>query len=150
MLLSEKKFASGLPWFTSYFLKIGLEHSYDERFEDTTRVSRDEWETLIPAATTWLLIAGRTIYEHCQEDDLYDGWEKGTWNLQRWNLWKQQLGTFGEGEDFNDECRGLALQTVKKMAAVEAEYKAGPPPLATWWPIDALEDELRSSTFPVQ
>jgi hypothetical protein len=150
VLLSKNKFASGLPWFTSYFLKIGLEHSYDEKFEGITRLSREEWETLIPAATTWLLIAGKTIYEHCHEDDLYDGWEKGTWDMQRWNLWKQQLGTFGKGEDFNDECRRLALQTLKKMAEVEAGHQPGPPPLETWWPVDASEDTLRSSNFPVE
>lgn len=148
-MLSRNKFASGLPVYASYYLTIGLEHSYDEKSEDIVRVDRDEWETLIPIATAWLLIAGKTVYEHCQDNDLYDGWEKGSWNLQRWNLWKKQLGQFAEREDFNDECRGLALQTFKKMAEVEAEPQAEPLPLETCWPVDDFEDELRSSNFPV-
>jgi hypothetical protein len=150
MLLIKNTWASYLPVYTSSFLKIGLEHSYDENSDDIARVDRDEWETLVPVATTWLLIAGKAIYERCQEDDLYDGWQKGTWNLQRWELWKQQLEQFAERKDFDDECRRLASQTVKKMAEVEAEYQAGPPPSETWWPVDDIEHELRSSTFPVE
>ena len=132
MLLSRNKFTSDLPCAALQALRIGLEHSYDSNSRDIagvylkeweTRaivgVGREEWETLVPATTTWLSIAGKTIYEHCQEDNLYDGWEFGTWSLQRWNLWKEQLGRFAKREDFTDECRALAAQTVRKMAEVE-------------------------------
>lgn len=136
----------------SCFLKVGLEHPWDANSEYTARVDRDEWKTLIPMATTWLLIAGKAIYEHChcRKEDLYGGWQKGTWNLQRWNLWKQQLETFAKRGDFDDECRGLASQTVRKMVEVEAEYEPEPLSSETWWPTDAMEHELKSSDFPVE
>lgn len=152
ILLSRNKFASALPPQTSYYLQKGLEHSWDENPEVTARVDRDEWETLIPVATTWLSIAGKAIYEHChcQKEDLYGGWQRATWNLQRWNMWKQQLEKFAKRKDFNDECRDLASQTVKKMAEFEAGYQPESPSSETWWPTDAMEHELRSSNFPVE
>jgi len=143
MLLSKNEFASGLPFYTSCLLKVGLEHFWDEKSEDIVRVGGDEWEVLIPVATTWLLISGKAIYEHCLEDDLYDGWERDTWDLQRWNLWKQQLEHFGKRDDFSAECRSLASQTVTKMAEVEVEHQAGPPSSETWWSVDAMQHELR-------
>lgn len=152
ILLSRNKFASALPLQTSYYLQIGLDHAWDGSLDKIAWGNHDQWETLIPVATTWLLIAGKTIYEHChcQKEDLYDGWEMGTWNLQRWDLWKLQLKTFAKRADFNDECRGLASQTVQKMAAFEAEYQPGPPSSETWWPTEAIEHELRSCDFPVE
>lgn len=149
VLLRQNKFASGLPLYTSYLLKIGLEHSFDGNSEDVARVDCEEWETLVPAATTGLSIAGKAIYEHCQKNDLYDRWEKGTRNLQRWNLWKQQLERFVEREDFSDECRSLASQTTKRMAEVEAENQAEPLSSEMWWPVNDMDHELRSSNFPV-
>lgn len=109
ILLSRNKFAYALPIEMSCFLKVGLEHSWDANSEYTARVDRDEWKTLIPVATTWLLIAGKAIYEHChcRKEDLYGGWQKGTWNLQRWNLWKQQLETFAKRGDFDDDAEAL-------------------------------------------
>ena len=133
----------------SCFLKVGLEHSWDANSEYKARVDRDEWKTLIPVATTWLLIAGKAIYEHChcRKEVLYGGWQKGTWNLQRWNMWKQQLEAFAKRGDFDDECRGLASQTVEKMAVIEAEYQPESLSSETWWPTDAVEHELRSSDY---
>lgn len=149
MLLSKNEFASGLPFYTSCFLGAGLEHSWDENSEDIARVGGGEWEVLLPVATTWLLISGKAIYEHCLEESLYDGWETDTWDLQRWNLWKQQLEQFAERDDFNAECRSLTSQTVKKMVEVEVEHRAEPPSSETWCPVDAMEHELKSSNFPV-
>ncbi|GAB7325712.1 hypothetical protein MBLNU13_g09679t1 [Cladosporium sp. NU13] len=115
----------------------------------SARVGGGEWEVLLPVATTWLLISGKAIYEHCLEESLYDGWETDTWDLQRWNLWKQQLEQFAERDDFNAECRSLTSQTVKKMVEVEVEHRAEPPSSETWCPVDAMEHELKSSNFPV-
>lgn len=124
ILLSRGKFASKFPLEASYMLTTGLEHSYDKDFDDEVRVGRIEWSTLIPIATTWLLVAGKVIYEHCLGGDLYDGWELGSWNIQRWDLWKKQLGDFEAREDFNDECRDLASQTTRKMVEIEAGNQA--------------------------
>jgi hypothetical protein len=129
MLLSKNKFASALPLEASNMLAIGLEHCYDGESDEAALVGRDEWQILVPVATTWLSVAGKTIYEHCQDEDLYDGWERGTWNLKPWDLWKEQLGELAKREDFNKHCRELATQTVRKMAEIEA---APPEPPLAW------------------
>jgi hypothetical protein len=82
MLLSQNFFASTLPLHASYILQIGIEHSYDKHSNEVAGVDCDEWRALVPVATTWLSIAGKTIYKHCLDEDLYDGWEMGTWNMQ--------------------------------------------------------------------
>jgi hypothetical protein len=91
----------------------------------------EDWILYLPLATDWLLTAGQTIYAHCVEDDTDDGWDRGTWNTQKWEYWKMQLAAFAKRDDFNEECRDLAAQTVRKMAEVEAEYKP-PGPNEGW------------------
>jgi hypothetical protein len=66
MLLGRNRFASALPLEASNLLLVGLEHWYDGKSDEAAaRVGRDEWQILVPIATTWLLTAGKTIYEHC-------------------------------------------------------------------------------------
>jgi hypothetical protein len=121
-LLQKGSFAIALPLEANCCLYLGLEHSYNK--ETINRVDVDESPLLIPAATTWLLVAGEKIYEHCFGDDTSNGWNRGTWSPQRWELWKKHLMSFAEREDFNDQCHELAEQTVKKMAEIEAAHQA--------------------------
>ena len=119
-LLQKGIFAFALPLEATCCLKLGLEYSYNDELSDGPEA--DEFPLLIPAATTWLLFAGETIYEHCSSGDTSNGWDRGLWNLQRWDLWKRQLTSFAKREDFNEECRELAEQTVKKMAEIENAF----------------------------
>lgn len=121
-LLQKGSFAIALPLEANCCLYLGLEHSYNR--ETVNRLDVDESLLLIPAATTWLLFAGETIYEHCFGDDTSDGWDRGKWNPQRWEIWKKQLTSFVERKDFNDQCREFAGQTVKKMAEIEEGHQA--------------------------
>jgi hypothetical protein len=91
-----------------------------------------EWQVLLPVTAIWLIVAGRAIYSHCLNDEVEDlradietqaRWGGGSWTMQRWTLWKTQLEKFAKREDFNDECRAVAMQTVQKMVEVEAGYK---------------------------
>lgn len=89
-----------------------------------------EWRLLIPAAATWLLVAGRTIYEHCldsqspmlgENDRSREEWVEGQFSLQRWSCWKERLRTFTERRDFSDECREYSAHTVAEMNEIEME-----------------------------
>lgn len=130
MLLEQGEFIGGLPIYASDFLKIGVEQNYDEKPGLSAKAY--EWQVLLPAAATWLIIAGRTIYSHCLNDEVEDlqadvetqaGWGGGSWTMQRWTLWKAHLQKFAKREDFNDECRAVAMQAVQKMAEVEARHE---------------------------
>lgn len=122
VLLERGECAFVLPLEASITLQMGLEHSYDEGSYEVGRVEADDAPILIPAAAIWLLIAGRTIYDHCLGDETDDGWHMGTWDRQRWERWKTQLGEFAESDDFNEECRDVAAQAVAKMLEIEMEH----------------------------
>jgi hypothetical protein len=120
-LLQKGSFAFALPLEASCSLRAGLEYSYDkDPFEGP---HADDAVLLIPAATTWLFFAGETIYEHCCGGDTSNGWIRGPWNLERWNLWKRQLTDFAAREDFSEECRELAEKTVKHMVEIEGGHQ---------------------------
>ena len=120
-LFQKGSFAFALPFEASCCLKFGLEYSYGKDAESGP--GAEEAKLLIPAATTWLLFAGETIYEHCSSGDTSNGWIRGTWNRGRWELWKRQLMIFAERGNFSEECRELAEQTVKKMVEVEERHQ---------------------------
>ena len=129
VLLERGEFFGGLPRYASDFLRMGIEQDYDDRSELSAKAY--EYEVLIPAAATWLTIAGKAIYSHCLNDEVEDlqadvqaqaGWGGGSWTMQRWDLWKAQLEGFSRRDDFNDECRAIATQALQKMLEAEAGH----------------------------
>lgn len=88
-LLQKGISAVALPLEATCCLQLGLEYPYNKNASEGPNA--DEFPLLIPAATTWLLIAGEMIYEHCSSGDTSNGWDRGSSNLQRWELWKKQL-----------------------------------------------------------
>ena len=130
MLLEQGEFMGGLPRYASDFLKMGLEQDHDEKA--ALSVKAYEWQVLLPVTAIWLIVAGRAIYSHCLNDEVEDlradietqaRWGGGSWTMQRWTLWKTQLEKFAKREDFNDECRAVAMQTVQKMVEVEERHQ---------------------------
>jgi hypothetical protein len=119
--LKRGEFASAFPTDASFILHMALEHSYDEHSNYLAQVDEDEWEALLPLAGAWLPIAGEAIYSHCVGDDESNGW--GKWDVQRWEGWKKQLEKIAKRDSFNEECRGLAAQTLKKMINIEAGHQ---------------------------
>lgn len=111
-----------LPVEACCLLKRSLEHSYDKDSHWLAHVDADEWPILIPAAATWLSIAGKTIYNHCLRGETADGWDRGIWTIEKWEKWKKQLEGFAKRNEFDDECRTLAAQTARKMAEIEKEH----------------------------
>lgn len=118
-MLQRGKFAVALPVEANCLLKMSLEHSWDHDSQRLAFVDDDEWPILIPAAATWISVAGKTIYTHCLGSDTADGWDRGIWTMDKWENWKKQLEGFAERSDFDDECRTLAAQAARKMAEIE-------------------------------
>lgn len=106
-----------LPSQADHFLEDGIESSYS----DEHVVKSKEWRVLIPASTSWILIAGKTIYKMCLDDQhaSQKSHSKRPWNKARWELWKEQLRKFENRDDFDDECRGYASRALAKMVHVE-------------------------------
>jgi hypothetical protein len=111
-----------LTWFSKIddFLMDGIESFHnDEHF-----VKAQEWKVLLPVATAWIIIAGKTIYKTCLEEhgaslNLHS---KRVWNIPRWELWKAQLRVSESKHDFNEECRGCATRALAKMVEVEKGF----------------------------
>ena len=129
MLLERGVFTTGLPRKASDALKLGLEQAYDE--ENDRNMKPFEAQVLVPAAATWLLVAGKTIYNHCLNGEIEqygadiktcEGWGGGTWTRARWEYWAEQLQEFAGRDDMNDECRAIAAQAVAKMAEIEMQH----------------------------
>lgn len=128
-MLDRDFFTCGLPPQASDMLQLALEE-HDGAMEDS-KMRPHEWRVLIPAAATWLIEAGRTIYAHCLRNENEDrqasaevrmGWRGRTWSRQRWACWKIQLQKFGEREDINHECRNLAAQAIRTMKGIDSLY----------------------------
>jgi hypothetical protein len=110
-----------LTWFSTIddSLWMGVESSYNDKHF----VKAQEWKVLLPAATAWITIAGKTIYKTCLEDhgaglDLHS---QRVWDRARWELWKEQLRGFENRLDFDQKCRGCATRALAKIVKVEEE-----------------------------
>jgi len=108
---------------------MGIEQDYDDKTDLSAKPY--EWKVLLPAAATWLTIAGRAIYSHCLADEVEDlqavaetqgGWGGGSWTMQRWTLWKAQLEQFAGRDDFDNERRAVAMQAARKMLEAEVGH----------------------------
>lgn len=129
MLLEKNVFTVGLPREASDALMRGIEKLYTDESDDVNPVVA---QVLLPATTTWLLVAGRVIYSHCLNNEVLrhgadlktrQGWGGGTWTIQRWEAWQERLQEFTERGDLNGECRDMVLRTLRKMAEIETEHE---------------------------
>lgn len=140
-LLERGDFISGLPMQVSDCLSMGIEQDYNDKKD--VNMKPLEWQVLLPTASTWLIIAGKVIYDHCLNNEVEDpgadaetqtGWGGGTWTVQRWGFWKAQLGAFAERKDMDDECRGFAARAVQRMTEVESGRQSRQPaPCSFCW-----------------
>lgn len=128
MLLEKNAFTTNLPMKASDALKRGIKNLHTQ---ESDHINSVEAQVLLPATATWLLVAGSVIYSHCLNNEIErygadlqtrQGWGGGTWTLQRWEAWQERLHEFTECEYLHEECRDIALKTLKKMAEIEAEH----------------------------
>jgi hypothetical protein len=70
-----------LPAQVDLFLEGGIESSHnDEHF-----VKSQEWKVLLPVSTAWIMIAGKTVYKLCLDDQgaSLNPYNKRVWNKPR-------------------------------------------------------------------
>lgn len=100
-----------------HFLEDEIESSHN----DEHPVKLQAWKVLLPVSVTWLIIAGKTIYRMCLDDqDASKNLHSNrVWDKPKWELWQEQLQKFEHRGDFDEECRGYATRALAKMAEVE-------------------------------
>jgi hypothetical protein len=122
-LLERGEFAKGLPQQLVIFMQEATNTWNEKEWED---MERDHHQFLAPLAATWILIAGRTIYSHCRNDDVAvsdgggRGWTAFSWTKELWAHWRERFQEFAAADDFSEECRSITSQAARKMAEIEA------------------------------
>lgn len=84
-----------------------------------SRVSGD-----VIGGVQWILQAdtGRYIYEQCQAvPRLLATDSRAMWSWERWEQWKEQLGSIAGDDKYFPEAQKLAKLAVERMEALEAE-----------------------------
>lgn len=124
-LLEIGELTKGLPQELAIFMRNATEETFDE--ETWEGMERDYRQFMVPLAATWLLVAGKTIYSHCRNDEIAvpdgdrRGWAAYSWTKQLWAHWKTKFKDFAAREDFSGECRNIASQAARKMEEIESE-----------------------------
>lgn len=82
----------------------------------------------VPPAATWVLLAGKSIYELCKIDHDYrkDGgpptslWGQGRgYSLDRWAFWKKRFGEIAKTQGLKDEVKDIAARASLEMEKIE-------------------------------
>jgi hypothetical protein len=93
---------------------------------------REEWRRYVPAAATWILIAGEKIREYCFRNQLPEHanqdepvvWEKNgdrMWCRASWMSWKQRFEQLAEGTEVDARCRDYAKKAYEVMDKLDCE-----------------------------
>ena len=90
-------------------------------------IIRLERQLLLPAAVTWMLVAGEAVFDYCfREGTVAIGIDSQgraiTSYRQCWANWKVRFQEFAVDEDVSDESQTLAFRAANKMVEVEAGY----------------------------
>ncbi|KAM0709969.1 hypothetical protein Q7P35_002331 [Cladosporium inversicolor] len=96
-----------------------LEDGIESPHNDEHPVKSRAWKVLLPMSATWFIIAGKTIYKMCLDDQESQNLHSNrVWNKPKWELWKEQLRKFENRNNFDEECRGYATRALAKMVEV--------------------------------
>jgi hypothetical protein len=109
--------ACGLLGQAIRWLDDGIERPYDDEHRHRAR----EWELYLPAATAWILVAGKSLCRACLQDkDVH----YQRLSEAQWVRWRTTLDKLSGRRDFGDDYRDLAARTAGKMANIEEEYRS--------------------------
>lgn len=129
-LLERGKCVAGLPMKAFNVLFQALEQNYDDTFGDA--MLQLERHILLPAAATWVLVAGQAIYNHCiDEGDAHldtDAEARKQWteldlSRQQWTNWKTRFGDLATSREMSAECRDFASRAVSRMTEIEGRHQ---------------------------
>ena len=97
------------------------EVSFLEGIEEPYQTSEQQRRaaTMVPPAATWILLAGKKIYELCQVDDGKNG--KGrAFSLERWSLWKSKFGEIATNPALSASVQNIAAKAASEMGEIES------------------------------
>lgn len=126
-LARAKQSPGGMPFHAEVSLMHGVEVPY------VTPEQQRYAAMYVPAAATWILLAGQRIYELCKSDyNRKDGapglsrdenewlWGKGRgYSLGRWAFWKKRFGEIRTTPGLQDGVRDLAARAISEMGQIE-------------------------------
>ena len=97
-------------------LMDGLEEPYD------TPEQRRRAATVVPPASTWILLAGEAIYEFCKKEhkrrEGLGQYGRG-YSLGRWVVWKEKFGLIGALGNLEQSVRRIAQKAASEMNRVD-------------------------------
>lgn len=98
----------------SFHAEVSFMHGIEESY--VTPEQQRRAITNVPPAATWILLAGKKIYELCSNGKLDRG--RG-FSLERWALWKSKLGDIGSNPGLPMAVKIIARQAAEEMLAIE-------------------------------
>ena len=97
----------------SFYIPAAMEIALGE--QDSTADPRDKATVYVPAACTWIFIAGPKIYEYCKNrTSLFQ-----EFNLDRWVSWKSGFGKIARDSQLDNELRSAGLAAQEAMQKIE-------------------------------
>ncbi|OTB04257.1 hypothetical protein M426DRAFT_11879 [Hypoxylon sp. CI-4A] len=97
----------------AFYIKDCMEEARDESCDEPEL--RFRAALYMPAASAWISIAGRRIYDMCKDKE---------WGLSMddWNSWKMGLGRIGGTAKVDEEARETAIGIKDTMEAIQSEH----------------------------
>ncbi|KAL1639778.1 hypothetical protein SLS58_007520 [Diplodia intermedia] len=88
-------------------------------FEDEKDLKRARLSA--PQAATWILTGGASLYQAVKERFTVGDYDGGSFDIERWNLWKGRFAELAAFERADTELRRMAGEAVDEMQKIEKE-----------------------------
>ncbi|MCJ1462811.1 hypothetical protein MMC07_001414 [Pseudocyphellaria aurata] len=129
MYLAKGKQPIGMYFHAEISLMLGIEVPY-ETLDQQRRAAM-----YVPLAATWILLAGKELYELCKNDyDRKDGapgctpygeeWLRGKgrgYSLGRWALWKKRFGEIALTQGLPDDVKDISARVNSKIGEIDGQ-----------------------------
>ncbi|MCJ1262146.1 hypothetical protein MMC22_002016 [Lobaria immixta] len=111
--LNRRKDSVGTLYYAIHSLTAGVEEPYQtpDQYRDAAMY--------VPPAVTWILLAGKWIYELCTHDM---NCEDGA-SLQQWAFWKKRFGEIAKTQGLQGEIKDHAWRAAFKMGEIESQIE---------------------------
>lgn len=90
------------------------------------QTSDQYWDAAVyvPPAVTWIILAGKRIYELCKSDlNREDGTLRNVASLEQWAFWKKRFGKIAMTQVLQDKINDLAWRAAFKMSEIERQIE---------------------------
>ncbi|KAL8994988.1 MAG: hypothetical protein Q9169_005187 [Polycauliona sp. 2 TL-2023] len=101
----------------SYQCDISLAENIEQPSYPTWEEQRRADRAVVPAAATWILIAGQELYDRCKTGVVVI--RERQYNLERWALWKRKFSEIAVNRGLTDDVNEYAGRAVARMTEIE-------------------------------